>query len=113
MKIYHERHASPIGVLGGIQRQVITPTPNLCMKRSQKNKQLCKWEMQYNIKIEVRQQTHQNTELTRAWLEAWSTTATDIDVLVSVSSKATSIFSWRHKGTLLDFVITCHYGKQE
>lgn len=113
MKIDHERHASPIGVLGGIQRQVITPTPNLCMKRSQKNKQLCKWEMLNNIKIEVRQQTHQNTELTSAWLEAWSTTAIDIDVLVSVSSKATSMFSWRNNSTLTDSVITCHDGKQE
>lgn len=32
MEIDHERDASPLGVLRSIQRQVITPTPDLCMK---------------------------------------------------------------------------------
>ena len=31
--------------------------------------------------------------LTRAWVEAWSIAATDIEVLDSMSSKASSMFS--------------------
>lgn len=39
---------------------------------------------------------------TRVWLEAWSTTETDSDVLGSVSSKASSMFSWGKTGRLTE-----------
>lgn len=102
VKIDHERHASPVGVLRDIQRQTYYTNSRFMHEQIKKiNKWLCKWEMQYNIKTE-------NTGLTNAWLEAWSTTATDRDVLGSVSSKATSMFSWRNKGRLTDSLIICH-----
>lgn len=49
---------------------------------------------------------------TRVWLEAWSTTDTDRDVLGSVSSKASSMFSWGKTGRLTEPLMLCEDANQ-
>ena len=50
---------------------------------------------------------------TRVWLEAWSTTETDRDALGSVSSKASSMFSWGKTGGLTEPLMSCEDANQE